>query len=139
MSLMTENLLLHAQSLREEGDMDASIDLLRVVIAQCNSDGHKARQRTKERDRHRLIDDNYVEGDILDVGTIGQIRQMAAYQLALLLLQRSGRKRCNSLGDIDEKEADELLWKLGYRLRLSKMAFGYLRCISCFYQQYNQD
>ncbi|KAL7438153.1 hypothetical protein ACHAXH_008410 [Discostella pseudostelligera] len=139
MSLMTENLLLHAQSLREEGDMDASIDLLRVVIAQCNSDGHKARQRTIERDRHRLIDDNYVEGDILDVGTIGQIRQMSAYQLALLLLQRSGRKRCNSLGDIDEKEADELLWKLGYRLRLSKMAFGYLRCISCFYQYGTND
>lgn len=94
MSLMTENLLLHAQSLREEGDMDASIDLLRVVVTQCNTDALKvARQQAIERDRHRLTDgNNSVEGGILDGGTIGQLRQMAAYQLALLLLQRSGRK-----------------------------------------------
>lgn len=132
---MTENLLLHAQSLREEGDMDASIDLLRVVVTQCNTDALKvARQQAIERDRHRLTDgNNSVEGGILDGGTIGQLRQMAAYQLALLLLQRSGRKSCNSIGDgdIDEKEADDLMWKLGYRLRLSKMAFGYPRCSSC--------
>ena len=38
MSLMTENLLLQAQTLRIEGIIDASIDLLRVVISQCNSD-----------------------------------------------------------------------------------------------------
>ena len=125
---MTENLLLHAQSLREDGDIDASIDLLRVVILQCNLD---IDVRNEKDARPLQISDINVEGDIIDVETTGQLRQMAAYQLALLLLQRSGRQSCVSLSDIDEKEADDLLRKLGYRLRLSKMAFGYPRCCGC--------
>ena len=125
---MTENLLLHAQSLREDGDIDASIELLRVVILQCNLD---LDARNEKDARPRKVSDNNVEGDIIDVETTGQLRQMAAYQLALLLLQRSGRQSCVSLSDIDEKEADDLLRKLGYRLRLSKMAFGYPLCCGC--------
>ena len=38
MSLMTESLLLHAQSLRAGGEMDSSIDALRVVLSQCAPD-----------------------------------------------------------------------------------------------------
>ena len=126
MSLMTENLLLHAQSLREDGDLDASIDLLRVVISQCNSDARKG-----EEARYRVADTHNAEGRIQHVNTIEKIRQTAAYQLALLLLQRSGRQSSNETDDIDEREADNLLWRLGYRLRLSKNAFGYPRCSNC--------
>ncbi len=123
---MTENLLLHAESLREDGDLDASIELLRVVISQCNSDARKG-----EEERYRVTDENNVEGSIQYVKTTRKLRQTAAYQLALLLLQRSGRQSSNVPDDIDEKEADNLLWKLGYRLRLSKNAFGYPRCSNC--------
>ena len=119
MSLMTENLLLQAQSLRLEGEMDAAIDLLRVVISQCNSD-------------LQHIDSSREESHSK---TTRQLRQMASYQLALLLLQRSGRKQgCNTTGNVhddtrnDGYEADQLLWKLGYRLRLSTAAFGYTMC-----------
>lgn len=130
MSLMTENLLLHAQSLREEGELDASIDLLRVVISQCNSDAQKEKE---ENIRHRVANgsSSVISDNLYAETTIEKLLQTAAYQLALLLLQRSGRQRSNSLGDIDEKEADNLLWKLGYRLRLTKIAFGYPRC-NCF-------
>ena len=122
MSLMTESLLLEAQSLRLEGDIDASIDLLKTVLSQCNSDlvprqqNHTTRSTTNADKVHNT----------------GQLRQVAAYQLALLLLQRSGRMRVSEVdtGKGDEKEADELLWRLGYRLRLSKTAFGYPLC-SC--------
>mmetsp|Transcript_29427 Transcript_29427/g.59191 ORF Transcript_29427/g.59191 Transcript_29427/m.59191 type:complete len:539 (+) Transcript_29427:196-1812(+) len=65
--------------------------------------------------------------------TTSHMRRVAAYQLALLLLQRSGRrlqspKQQQTDCDNDEMEADGQLWKLGFRLRLTKMAFGYPRC-----------
>eukprot|EP00956_Cyclotella_meneghiniana_P043358 scaffold266302_cov225-Cyclotella_meneghiniana.AAC.1 len=65
---------------------------------------------------------------------------MAAYQLALLLLQRSGRysymmskdeddgSASNNAVNQDETEADQLLSKLGYKLRLSIKSFGYPSC-----------
>lgn len=116
MSHMTESLLLESQSLRLEGDIDASINLLRIVLSQCTSD---------------------IEADSSALTTTRKMRQMAAYQLALLLLQRSGRHQYNMLSSdisgsdtttVDEKEADELLNKLGYKLRLSSSAFGYPLC-----------
>ena len=121
MSLMTENLLLQAQSLRLEGDLDTAIDLLRVVVSQCNSD----LQQTDSRE----------ETNSMNNKTTNQLRQMASYQLALHLLQRSGRKKdSKSTSNVhddtrnDEYEADDLLWRFGYRLRLSKAAFGYPIC-----------
>ena len=153
MSLMTENLLLQAQSLRLDGDIDTSIDLLRVVVKQCNAD-------LQEKDEKRSTDDvigNSSKGEESNSIIVLQLRETAAYQLALLLLQRSGR-RCNStsndndhtiqkkkndvdetetdniLSDIDEIEADNILSKLGYRLRISKLAFGYPIC-NCNRQQ----
>ena len=126
MSSMTESLLLEAQTLRLEGDHDGSIHLLRTVISQCNSDIAAA-------------------GDAKSTTEIARrMRQVAVYQLTLMLLQRCGRYRYRMLsisngvaGDKipaennyleDEEEADELSWKLGYRLRLSAKAFGYPSC-----------
>ncbi|KAL7478040.1 hypothetical protein ACHAW6_003826 [Cyclotella cf. meneghiniana] len=126
MSFMTESLLLEAQTLRLHGDIDASIHILRTVLAQCNAD----------------IDCPTNEDAI---ETTNQLRQMGAYQLAVLLLQRSGRCWLSATvtdgvfatkegllenASKDEAEADTLLWKLGYRLRLSTNAFGYPPC-SC--------
>ena len=51
--------------------------------------------------------------------------QMASYQLALLLLQKSGRSRDDKASEV---EADNILSKLGYRSRLSAKAFGYPTC-----------
>lgn len=67
-SLMSQSLLMEAQSLRAEGDLNGSIALLRVVISQCNADA----------DRGRLLANN-------------ELWRMASYQLAVLLLQNSGR------------------------------------------------
>lgn len=123
MSSMTESLLLTAQKLRLEGDLSASISLLRTVLSQCNSDVFN----TKVNDNMK----NMVESNIKKTW---QMRQMAAYQLALLLLQRSGRSSYMSKDEDDgranndETEADELLWKLGYKLRLSIKSFGYPSC-----------
>ena len=112
---MTESLLLQAQSLRLKGDMNGSIDLLRIVLSQCNSDLRVVGERSARS---------------MDTTTTRKIRQMASYQLALLLLQISGRSQFVNKGETnssksDEYEADGLLWKLGYRLRLSSLAFGY--------------
>ena len=127
MSLMTESLLLEAQSLRLEGDIDTSIDLLKTVVSQCNSDLASQQNHTTDGNGDRST----TNADT--VHNTRQLRQVAAYQLALLLLQRSGRMRVGEVdtGKGDENEADELLWQLGYRLRLSKMAFGYPLCCSC--------
>merc|ERR1712194_417711 len=87
MSLMTQSLLLQAQSLRLEGESDASIDLLRIVLSQCDADLRSV--------HHTDDDDNSDDCShpqrqhIMD--TTRQINQMGSYQLALLLLQRSGR------------------------------------------------
>lgn len=94
---------MEAQSLRLEGDIDGSIALLRVVIAQCNADATDA--------KHLMTHDLW---------------QMASYQLALLLLQKSGRYSDDQARS--ESEADDILVKLGYRLRLSSQAFGYPVC-----------
>ncbi len=97
---------MEAQSLRLEGDLDASIAVLRVVISNCNADaGQRAAADTDHQVTH-------------------QLREMASYQLALLLLQTGGRCR----NQRSEREADEILRKLGYRLRLSTKAFGYPAC-----------
>lgn len=132
MSGMTQSLLLEAQSLRLDGDLDASIDLLRVVLTQCNSDVDSA-----------VEDDDCADGggSIATLQTTQRLRRVAVYQLALLLLQRSGRCSHGSTSyhlstrddgqsdnERDEHEADTLLWKLGYQLRLSKSAFGYPTC-----------
>lgn len=106
MSLMTQSLLMEAQSLRLERDIDGSIAVLRVVILNCNADaGEKATTDTEHQMTH-------------------QLREMASYQLALLLLQTGGR--CSN--QRSEREADEILMKLGYRMRLSTKAFGYPAC-----------
>jgi hypothetical protein len=136
MSLMTENLLLQAQTLRIEGVIDASIDLLRVVISQCNSDlQHTDGNSGDNDDQSSAVED---EGESKSNTTTKHLRQMASYQLALLLLQRSGRvyrwNANNNNESDDEVEADTLLLKLGYRLRLSKIAFGYPIC-SCNHSQ----
>ena len=125
MSSMTESLLLEAQNLHLDGDHDGSIHLLRIVISQCNSDIAAAGGAKSSKD------------------IAWRMRQMAAYQLALSLLQRRGRCWYHMLGignggagekvpenkDLErETEADELLWKLGYKLRLSVKAFGYPSC-----------
>ena len=144
MSLMTENLLLQAQRLRLDGDIDTSIDLLRIVVKQCNSDLQIDEKRsTDDVDDNSSTSECKLESDSL---VVLQLRETAAYQLALLLLQRSGR-RCNSTyinanddtiqkkkSDDDETEADNILSKLGYRLRLSKLACGYPIC-NCNQQQ----
>ena len=70
MSLMTQTLLMEAQSIRLEGDVDGSIALLRVVLSQCNADAFQEHASNKKLTR--------------------QLWQMASYQLALLLLQKSG-------------------------------------------------
>ena len=134
MSFMTESLLLEAQSLRLEGDLDAAIDTLRTVLSQRNSDIRKS-------------EDQYVPK------IVWQMRQMGSYQLALLLLQRSGRFLYSNHGEDDatidraeaenkhskdKVEADELLWKLGYRMRLSRKAFGYPSCC-CVHKNTSSD
>jgi hypothetical protein len=70
MSLMTQSLLMEAQSLRLEGDMDGSIAILRVVISNCNAD--KVAADAEHQITHQLW-------------------EMASYQLSLLLLQNCGR------------------------------------------------
>ena len=136
---MSESLLLQAQSLRLEGELDTSVDLLRVVLSQCNSDlrGKDEEGEAGRTDESRS-NQQQLQQESPGVATTRRLRNVAAYQLALLLLQRSGRQimygsspstpHCN-----DENEADELLWKLGYRLRLSNRAFGYPvgGCTSC--------
>ena len=92
---------MEAQSLRAEGDLEGSIALLRVVLSQYNADA----------DRGHLMANN-------------ELWRMASYQLALLLLQNSGR----SDDQTSEQEADAILEKLGYKLRLSTRAFGYHSC-----------
>ncbi|KAL7461897.1 hypothetical protein ACHAXS_002302, partial [Conticribra weissflogii] len=139
MSLMTQSLLLEAQSARLDGDMDAAISLLRAVLSQCNHDlqpisggdfvggdfvGGSTSRRDKEITGHRAPK---------KLLTTSHLRRVAAYQLALLLLQRSGRRLQNTKQqqkdrDNDEMEADKQLWNLGFRLRLTKVAFGYPRC-----------
>ena len=127
---MTENLLLQAQRLRLDGDIDTSIDLLRVVEKQCNSDLQKNDGKSTADDG---IDNSSIDGEESNSIIVLQLRETAAYQLALLLLQRSGR-RCNSTSNdndhtlVDETEANDILSKLGYRLRLSNLAFGYPIC-----------
>jgi hypothetical protein len=103
---MSQSLLMEAQSLRLEGDIDGSIALLRVVISQCDADvDNDGTAAEKHRMTHELW-------------------QMASYQLSLLLLQKSGR--CSD--QASEREADNTLVKMGYRLRLSTKAFGYPAC-----------
>lgn len=97
---------MEAQSLRLEGDIDASIAVLRIVISNCNAD---AGQRDAADTNHQMTH---------------QLQEMASYQLALLLLQTGGR--CSN--QRSEREADEILMKLGYTLRLSTKAFGYPAC-----------
>ena len=156
MSLMTENLLLQAQRLRLDGDIDTSIDLLRVVVKQCNSD----LQKNEKRSTDDVNGNSSINGEESNSIIVLQIRETAAYQLVLLLLQRSGRRcystsndnadtilknesddgRCNinditkKKSDDDETEADNILSMLGFRLRLSKVAFGYPIC-NCNQQQ----
>ena len=97
---------MEAQSLRLEGDIDGSIAVLRIVVSNCNADADEgAAVDAKHQMTHQLW-------------------AMASYQLALLLLQTSGRC-CNQAS---EREADKILVKLGYRLRLSTKAFGYPAC-----------
>mmetsp|Transcript_17420 Transcript_17420/g.36745 ORF Transcript_17420/g.36745 Transcript_17420/m.36745 type:complete len:581 (-) Transcript_17420:147-1889(-) len=153
MSLMTESLLLEAQSLRSEGEHDDSIDLLRTVLSQCNSDLRRLAQRGV---LHGTIDDACKsDGSEMNAEqattliTTRQLRQTAAYQLALQLLQRAGvqqhRNNINIAHPIkcheslsvreDEREADRLLWKLGYRLRLSSLALGYPSCDCIGYKE----
>ena len=98
---------MEAQSLRLEGDMDGSIAILRVVISNCNAD-NAAGQGAADAD-HQITH---------------QLWEMASYQLSLLLLQNCGR--CSN--QASEREADNILMKLGYRLRLSTKAFGYPAC-----------
>jgi len=132
MSLMAENLLLQAQRLRLDGDIDTSIDLLRVVVKQCNSD----LQIDEKRSTDDVFGNSSINGEESNSIIVLQLRETAAYQLALLLLQRSGR-RCNSASsddDDDETEANDILSKLGYISRLSKLAFGYPIC-NCNRQQ----
>ncbi|KAK1742533.1 hypothetical protein QTG54_007098 [Skeletonema marinoi] len=107
MSLMTQSLLMEAQSLRLEGDMDGSIAILRVVISNCNAD--KVAADAEHQITHQLW-------------------EMASYQLSLLLLQNCGRFS----NQASEREADNILMKLGYRLRLSTKAFGYPACECAF-------
>ncbi|KAL7552256.1 hypothetical protein ACHAWF_015491 [Thalassiosira exigua] len=155
MSLMTESLLLQAQSLRLEGELDASIDLLRTVLSQCASDLRARRdgRAAASRDGDGGGGDGGGDADDLrgcdgvggpshfDDDVARGLGRTAAYQLALLLLQRDGRRRHgNSIararandddegstapGTTDEIEADRILWELGYRLRLSSLALGY--------------
>lgn len=103
---------MEAQSLRLEGDIDGSIALLRVVISQCNADCNAD------------IDSN--EGTAVDAQhrMTHELWQMASYQLAFLLLQKSGRFSDQA----SEREADNILVRMGYRLRLSAKAFGYPAC-----------
>ncbi|KAL3790172.1 hypothetical protein ACHAWO_012954 [Cyclotella atomus] len=147
MSFMTESLLLQAQSLRLDGDIHTSIHLLRTVLSQCNSDIQAAAASSVAATAADGGED--IAADIaMKMKAVCRMRQMAAYQLALLLLQRHGRccymnrkdvANCNTQADngvgdtetqTDEKEADDLLCRLGYRLRLSTRAFGYPSC-SC--------
>jgi hypothetical protein len=136
MSLMTESLLLEAQSLRLEGDMHTSIDLLRTVLSQCDSDIKAAASAALDGAECEVIAADTIKA-------VWRMRQLAAYQLALLLLQRDGRcyymKYCNttlafraeSTSDdeqSDEKEAEDLLSRLGYKMRLTTRAFGYPSC-----------
>ena len=128
---LTENLLLQAQSLRLDGDIDTSIDLLLIVVKQCNAD-LPIDEKKSTGDGNSSTSGYSLETD----STVLRLRETAAYQLALLLLQRSGR-RCNSTSndnDDDETEADNVLSMLGYKLRLSKLAFGYPMC-NCNQQQ----
>ena len=108
MSLMTQSLLMEAQSLRLEGDIDGSIALLRVVVSQCVDDAN--------REGHHASNELHLK-----------MWQMASYQLALLLLQKSGRSGDVTSSEV-EAEADAILSKLGYRSRLSVKAFGYPTC-----------
>ena len=142
MSSMTESLLLHAQTLVSTGECSASIDTLRVVIAQCTSDIKNCEE--EGRGEVDVADDTARR-------TARRMRNTASHLLSTLLLQRSGRRKqerrdscrrmraaqdideyddyycCNE--DEDECEADALLrTKLGYQLRISTMAFGYPPC-----------
>jgi hypothetical protein len=148
MSSMTESLLLHAQTLASTGECSASIDTLRVVIAQCTSDIKNCEEGGEV---VAADDDNACR-------TSRRMRSTASHLLSTLLLQRAGRrkhKRCIAQlhqrrgaqdididydgncchEDKDECEADTILrTKLGYNLRLSAMAFGYPPCgcsVSC--------
>ena len=85
MSAMTESLLLHAQTLVSTGECSASIDTLRVVIAQCTSDIK-----------------NCEEGGEVDVDenarrTSRRMRNVASHLLSTLLLQRAGRRKLERL------------------------------------------
>ena len=97
---------MEAQSLRLEGDIDGSIALLRVVVSHCVDDAN--------REGHHASNELHLK-----------IWQMASYQLALLLLQKSGRSRDVTASEV---EADTILSKMGYRSRLSVKAFGYPTC-----------
>ena len=103
---MTQSLLMEAQSLRLEGDIEGSIALLRVVVSQCVDDAN--------REGHHASNELHLK-----------IWQMASYQLALLLLQKSGRSRDVTASEV---EADTILSMMGYRSRLSVKAFGYPTC-----------
>lgn len=120
--------------------MHTSIDLLRTVLSQCDSDIKAAASAALDGAECEVIAADTIKA-------VWRMRQLAAYQLALLLLQRDGRcyymKYCNttlafraeSTSDdeqSDEKEAEDLLSRLGYKTRLSARAFGYQSC-SCRY------
>ena len=109
-----ENLIMGAQDSRVEGDMDSSIAMLRMALNQCNKELRNS------------------DGCPTSRAVVLRMRQMGAYQLAMLLLQRDGRRaRVEDEGDsatsTEETEADLILRRLGYRLRLSKLALGYIQ------------
>ncbi|KAL3776878.1 hypothetical protein ACHAW5_007679 [Stephanodiscus triporus] len=146
MSLMTESLLLRAQSLRAEGEADESIDVLRVVISQCTSDidaSSSSSSISSSPDHRRHPPAGGRDGSEV----ARRMRDSSCLALATMLLQRAGRRGGetkttrrgrasvhddeNDDGRDDENEADAILDGLGYRTRLSTMAFGYPSCSSC--------
>jgi len=114
---MIENLILAGQDSRVEGDVDSSIAMLRMALNQCNKELKEKEPRNSESSicpTFRAV--------------VGRMRNMGAYQLAMLLLQRDGRRargEDESASSTEETEADLVLTRLGYRLRLSKFALGY--------------
>ncbi|EJK45339.1 hypothetical protein THAOC_36054, partial [Thalassiosira oceanica] len=112
---MIENLILAGQDSRVEGDVNSSIAMLRMALNQCNKELKEPRNS---------------ESSICPTSraVVVRMRNLGAYQLAMLLLQRDGRRarvEDESASSTEEAEADLVLRRLGYRLRLSKFAFGY--------------
>ena len=96
---MIEDVLTSGESFRLSGSPSSAMTSFRTVLRMTSSDLHPSSSASSSRRR-----------------SLSQMRAVATYQLALLLLQSSGGSK---------KEGEALLWKLGFRGRLSDAVLSY--------------